>query len=326
MKGKTTSTLATRLVLNANPPGSWVRTGVRAEPKLVEDIKAHGVKMPLLLLPDFRVIDGAKRLMAASALHLEEVPVCIANNWDDVYNYFIEVRRREQEEGLTTQSLRLQELHELFSIIVPLYGKERARNIGNSRKRPRPVNQENRSNTTNTVNRLLGEMMGMKSSDIAVRRNIFAAARKCEKKSPELGKEAWDLVDEAETKGARLYSLEGILRDMAEGRPVEGHRRLYPSPRKGENQRTLARIRVITDPESLQPDPRLATEQQRRINNILMLLKNIGDEADTFEPLNVAFPREDAERLLARYRAIQNQISTIRRVLWSRLSNQGESK
>lgn len=323
MKGKATSTLATRLVLNANPPGSWVRTGVRAEPALVDDIKAHGVKMPLLLLPDFRVVDGAKRLLAASALHLTEVPVRIANNWDDVYSYFIEVRRREEEEGLKTEPLQLRELNELFKIIVPLYGAERVKNIGLSKRKPRPVSPDSRSNTTSTVNRLLGQMMGMASSDVAVRRNIFAAARKCVSKSPELGKEAWDLIDEAMARGARIYSLEGILRDMAEGRPVEG-RRLYPNARKGENLETLARIRVVTDPEALQPDARLAAQQQRRIDNILMLLKNIGDEADTFEPLNAAFPLEDAERLLAQYKTIQTRISKIRRVLWSRLNNQGE--
>jgi ParB-like nuclease family protein len=329
VKTATAGTVATRLILNANPAGSWVRTAVHVDPKMTQGIKEDGIKVPLLVMPDFRVVDGARRLMAAQRLHLPDVPVTIARVWEDAYEYFLEVRRLEREEGLATESLKLRELDRLIVLLLELYGTVRRENIGKAAKArwgKRPVSAESRSNTSTTVNRALGEMLGMTSSDIAVRRNIFSAARKAERESPELGRKIWDLVTEAEEEGARMYSLEGIVRDMAAGRPVDGRRRLYPKPARGQNERMLRHARKLVDPQALAPDPKLAAEQVKRLTNMLTLLRMIGDEAAAFEQLNTAFNKEQAEQFLTSYRAVTAKISRIRRVLWDLVNdNQGES-
>lgn len=81
-----TVTLEIRHIVNANP--SWARSQLGPLEDLRESVKQHGVQVPLLVLPDFLMVDGARRLVVAKELGMAYVPVRIVRSWNDVMKYF----------------------------------------------------------------------------------------------------------------------------------------------------------------------------------------------------------------------------------------------
>lgn len=81
-----TTQLEIRLILNANP--AWVRNDLGPLEKLTASVEKHGIRIPVLVAPDFLVIDGARRIVAAQSLGHEAVPIQMCNTWDDVKKNF----------------------------------------------------------------------------------------------------------------------------------------------------------------------------------------------------------------------------------------------
>lgn len=81
-----TAQLEVRQILNANP--AWARTNLGPLDKLTVSIERHGIKNPILVKPDFLVIDGARRVVVASNLGMETVPIIVCHSWEEVRKYF----------------------------------------------------------------------------------------------------------------------------------------------------------------------------------------------------------------------------------------------
>ena len=57
------------------------RRNDHAVEQMMASIREFGFKIPLLVRSDGEVVDGHLRLKAASALHLEELPVILCDEW-----------------------------------------------------------------------------------------------------------------------------------------------------------------------------------------------------------------------------------------------------
>ena len=79
-------TLPIRDIRNSNP--AWFRTDMGDMDGLTASVKEHGVQKPVLLRSDFLLIDGARRIEAATNARLKDVPVKIINTWEEVMKAF----------------------------------------------------------------------------------------------------------------------------------------------------------------------------------------------------------------------------------------------
>jgi hypothetical protein len=81
-----TTMLAIKFIEHANP--AWARSQIGPLADLKADIKKNGIQQPILIKRDFLMIDGARRLVAAKALHMADVPVTYCDNWATVMAEF----------------------------------------------------------------------------------------------------------------------------------------------------------------------------------------------------------------------------------------------
>lgn len=61
---------------------AWVRSDFGPMEDLITDVKAHGVKQPILVAPDYLVLDGARRLVAASQAGTQYATIIICHTWE----------------------------------------------------------------------------------------------------------------------------------------------------------------------------------------------------------------------------------------------------
>lgn len=74
--------LLVKYLRDANP--TPYRTDLGPLDELVSDIRAKGIREPLLITHDFGIIDGFRRLAAAEQLHMTQVPIQVISAWSDL--------------------------------------------------------------------------------------------------------------------------------------------------------------------------------------------------------------------------------------------------
>lgn len=73
-------------LVNANP--TWARQDFGPIDALAADIRQHGLQEPILVAPDYLVLDGARRLAAATMNKMVYVPVVICRTWEALIERF----------------------------------------------------------------------------------------------------------------------------------------------------------------------------------------------------------------------------------------------
>lgn len=124
-------------ILLSNP--AWIRGSVEdvvVNSDMVQDVKANGIRVPLLLEPDDFLIDGACRLTAAEAAGLDTVPVLYARDWETVREYYKEVQRLTLIHSIPAAApLQWLDLHHLISnVLYKLYQPYQTRQSAQTRR------------------------------------------------------------------------------------------------------------------------------------------------------------------------------------------------
>jgi ParB-like nuclease domain len=131
-------------IRNANPV--WLRSADNLQPldALAKSIQKHGMLLPVLVRPDFVMLDGARRLLAAEKLGWTEVPVIVANSWTIVLRYYEQLNKIEAETpGSFNKQLRWSELDELWSVLLkPIQHDQRMAQAVNERRRRAKLRQQ----------------------------------------------------------------------------------------------------------------------------------------------------------------------------------------
>lgn len=118
--------LAIKYIADANL--AWARRDLGPLDALKRDIRANGVRKPLLVHEDFLMIDGARRLVAARAAKLDVVPVIICRDWDDILANF---RPVEQD----CLPMDWPDLHAFWAnVLKPIHAKQQRINASRTRR------------------------------------------------------------------------------------------------------------------------------------------------------------------------------------------------
>jgi hypothetical protein len=210
--------LPIRDIRNANP--AWLRSseGLKPLDPLIKSLDNKGMLLPVLIRPDFVMLDGARRLLAAEKLGWTEVPVIVANSWPDVRRYYDDLAKIEKElPGTFYKQLGWREMDELWSVLLkPVHHTQRMSRAITERKRRAKLRQQGLSEPevhhhdsdtayTGYVTDL-ADMFQIRPIHVKLIRDIFHSARILEKTTPEFRAPFEKLLRTAENLGVQTSS------------------------------------------------------------------------------------------------------------------------
>jgi hypothetical protein len=305
-------------VLNANP--AWLRSDLGDVRTLAASIRKHGMIQPVLLAPDFQVIDGARRVVAAQKLGWTTVPVRVTGEWPLIKAHMEHTRTLEAEgwphepmsliDSYTVLEHALRDLYKNFRI---------GRMVGHRKAGTRSAKPDNK--WLSQFEDDLGKMLGIRAVQLRPIRTVFSLQKRLGRIDKEMGDHAMETIRLVERHGGRIHSLEAYLRDLMDGR--DSHRRLFP-----------AELKVNWSPWNFSgpvgSDPKVAAEQTRRIEAIIEQQGHLGAIIKDLqqEGLNQAISLEEASLLLGHARTAQRSTGRLRTLLEAYVATfeEGESK
>lgn len=193
-------TLPVARILDLNP--TRIREDLGDLTALQASIQANGLKMPVLLTPDWELVDGARRLAVFQGLKKTTIPVTITHDWDTTKAYFAEAKRLAQL-GLELQPMTWLQYSDLWGgILTRLYAPERTRRMVETR-RVRTANGTlgTKTRTDHSATNFVDDLAAMSpysSSEIKAIRDIASGVRHMYtiRRQTNGGQKAGDLVSD----------------------------------------------------------------------------------------------------------------------------------
>jgi hypothetical protein len=278
-------TLPVRLIKNANP--AYVRRDVLQDTEYLKKIKQsivheQGLRLPILITPDYQVVDGAVRLEAYDLLGWPKIEVIIAHDWETVKQYFLRVRELEAG-GFIPKPMRWMDQEDLIErLLKPLYAPISRALMATNAKRARihgpvpPAPGRLNSRIYGDLQVMFGESISM----LEVLRDIRSTIKNGTRISAQLGAELQDLVERSELAGDGRHAALALVRKAlkANGKVV------HPA------------------------DLKVATGQVERIERIINVLRTLATEITNMSDLNDALDPETALRLAGAVRSNTRRI------------------
>ena len=304
-----TPRLPIKTLFNANP--AWLR-GSDDELGDLADLRAsmmgswESLKVPVLVKPDYLVLDGARRIVVASDLGWDDIPVTIVHNWDEAYERFVATRKAEAA-GLPSLPMDMFALGRLITILRAMYGPRRDQYIRETgaKNRAADIKSPPRERSISIFDQNLVDMLGIRTSTLKAYRNILSSVHQCSAMSKELGQEAESLVRDYITNGGKLWVLRDLLMELKRGvRTTRAVRSLRPNSKPVETQRV-----------PITPDPAKARQQISAASQIVTVLEDMGRLVHELEPFNPAIDVEALKNLQDRRKAALSRINRLRNLL-----------
>lgn len=183
MKGH--PTIPANLIRNANP--TWIRSISRGSVKdLAASIDKHDMRLPILIKPDYQVIDGARRFVAATeVLKWDHVPVKIADDWFIVHQHYLNAQKLKTEfEDDHSVLMNWEEMVTLIeTILKPIHSvTQRRQSVLVRKNKQRSVEAINLAEAAqpsyNGITRDLADMFGLEPSPLKMLRDIYSMLRR----------------------------------------------------------------------------------------------------------------------------------------------------
>lgn len=279
-------TLPVRLIKNANP--AYVRRDVLQDAEYLKKIKQSvvhegGLKLPILITPDYQVIDGAVRLEAYDLLGWAKIEVIAAHEWETVKQYFLRVRELETI-GFIPKPMRWLDQEDLIGrLLRPLYAPVSKALMAHAISRARREGTANTRDVGRLNSSIYGDlkpMFGESVSTLETLRDLRSTIKAATRISTELGDEVRDLIERTEEVGGGRHAALALARKAvkASGKVV------HPA------------------------DLKVATDQVVRIERIIGVLRTLASEIAAMGDLNDALDPETALRLAGAVRSNTRRI------------------
>ena len=279
-------TLPVRLIKNANP--AYVRRDVLQDAEYLKKIKQsivheQGLRLPILITPDYQVVDGAVRLEAHDLLGWPKIEVIVAHDWETVKQYFLRVRELEAA-GFIPKPMRWMDEEDLIQrILKPIYAPVSRAHMAASIKQARSNGTTPPLASGRMNSRIYGDlqmMFGESISMLEVLRDLRSGIASGTRISTQFGADLQDLVERSELAGDGRHSALSLVRKAlkASGKVV------HPA------------------------DLKVAADQVERIERIIGVLRTLATEVANMGDPNAAMDAETALRLAAAIRTNTRRI------------------
>jgi ParB-like nuclease domain len=249
-------------IFNANP--AIIREFIGDIDDLMESMDLEGLKVPVLLQPDFKIIDGARRIQAALNLGWETIPAIATNDWETIEDTFLKTLKWERK-GLPFLPMRWLELQEQRDILVQI----RAASPRGRRApaRPRGTGRDKTRGPYSKVDLDLQPLLRVSISDLKGIQTTAGLLKRIEVEHPDRFQEALEKVMEIEASGNSPWA----------NRPLQ----------------------LILKPSSLDPAPadeRAAKKQSQQFGAAVNVLRTVCRELVDIGNVNAALAPEEARK------------------------------
>lgn len=285
--GPGTSRVAIKAIFNANV--AYTRRSPGDLSELTASISKKGMLIPVLLDPDYLVIDGARRVHSADELRWDYVPAVVTSDWRVVQQHLLLTRAAEVK--LPSLPMTWIELAELYrTTLTRLYEPIRRAESGQKAA-------QNRGK-------------GKKPAPWSYPKFMVEAAAMLGMTEPELYG--------MNTIGGHLDKLRAISEEAYAEGVAKVARVEETSHAPWEAARTLLRFRKGVNEPHVAADTKLAAKQLTVMQNALPVLSIISTELASLAPLNGALSPEDALAVLTELRKFTSRLYVIKKELMAR--------
>jgi hypothetical protein len=315
----TTPTLPIKSILATNP--SRIRKELGSLQELEASIKQHGMIMPILLMPDFGLVDGARRLAVAQRLKWTTVPVKITDDWDEIIAYY---KKSNEPEMLPELRLPMRwiELDWLWSVTLKQSAEKRRRfRIGAVRKANAAKRERGEKVTSVPYTDFVLDIVDMfppaRPSDVKTLRDTYRTLTLIQKTDPQYVKEVLAIVAEYEMAlGIQYVSrLRQVLRNVRTGKTSksESLEILQDTLQTAKYLSSKRPQQRASNPGS-KPDRLAPAISLQTVHNLVQMLDQISWEATNFknfEDLSEAFVKEVGQKIhgaVLRIRAMRRRL------------------
>ncbi len=195
-----------KAIFDANPRA--IRDDLGDLTELSASMDAEGLKVPLLLTPDFRIIDGARRLQAAYELGWTDVWAVATDTWATVADIFSKALAFEKK-GYPFLKMRWMETFQQREIIKESYA------LGPGKRAPKGQGQKQESGSRK-IEMAMDPLMREAVSTINAIQTMARYLEAIRLQRPEKLSEAMSYMDEVEKSGQGAWS-HGRLRTILSG-------------------------------------------------------------------------------------------------------------
>ncbi len=254
-----------KTIFDANPRA--IRDDLGDLGELSASMDQEGLKVPIVLTPDFRIIDGARRLQVAYELGWTEIWAVATDTWDTIAGIFVKALAFEAK-GYPFLKMRWLETNQQREILKESY------KVGPGRRAARGE-ARNKDGRRTLIESALDPLMRESISSLGAIQAIARHLETIRVQRPEKLAEAVAFVDELEKAGHSAWSHQP-LRNIATG--IETH--LRPSP----------------------VNAKVASEQLKIFNSGLSVLEVTYAELDRLGNLNAEISTQEARDLYNKLR------------------------
>lgn len=257
---------------------------------LKRSIKRHGLQVPILLMPDFSIIDGVRRVRAMSELYDNtDVPAVLAESWEEAKYHILRTTRPAEEAGwphlpmnpLDVAVLNHMTMHELFTVGRLERGWETRRKAKVNGHAPASSGL-----SREFVDQQLAEMYGFDRATIKNWRDLYGAFNSLVRKRPEMRTQGLELLHNVLHNNWRVHSVLATIRAFSNFQEP-GTRRFVIGENRGP-------VEVVIPPA----DPKVAAEQEQLITRMINMLETMAGEVASLKYINSAMSLDTARQLL----------------------------
>jgi ParB-like nuclease domain len=322
-------------IRNSNPV--WLRSADNLQPldALAKSIQRHGMLLPVLVRPDFVMLDGARRLLAAEKLGWTEVPVIVANSWTIVLRYYEQLNKIESETpGSFNKQLRWSELDELWSVLLkPIQHDQRMAQAVNERRRrarlrqqglpEKDVRHNDSDNAYTGYVKDLADMFQIRPIHVKLVRDIFHSHREL-KSMPGFEGPFARLLQMAEGLGIQTSStMRQFTRNIRGGMPIkEATERAEHSLNNSFKAPWRRALRPEDASNREAPEGLVHTPiSEDKVQALTKLIDQLSMESARFHVFEADITLDVAKQISSTIRTAVNRINAMRR----RLETHGEA-
>lgn len=274
-----------------NNATTFVREDLGDLTELKKHMTVYGQLVPILTFPDFRIIDGARRLQAAIELGWDDIDVIATDNWYTIKDVFLKTHTAIAT-GAPAERMRWLEYSEVRrNLLGKIY-------LSQVVKPAQAASKRAGSGIVSDAyggDRNFGELFGLEPKSTRAMNTLAAALDRIKRERPDEYRQARSEALAVEAAGGGVWTAMGMLRKIQ-----------CPS--------------VDVDREE---NAKAAKEQYKALSRAVLLLDNICQEAGKVAPLNIALSADQARELQVALRKATSRLYPLRRSL-RELSNYQE--
>jgi len=280
------------VIANANPV--YVRDDEREGnfAELVDDMRDRALLVPILVLPDYQIIDGARRFEAAKYLGWEDIPTIATRSWETIRDIFLKARKAEAN-GAPYRPMRWLEYSEIRrDILFQIYNQQVTIPTRLASKKAGTQKEGSAADLD------FGELFGMDANSARACNALSAALNLVAKRTPERYQEAVGIIRKAEDEGGTIHHAIHLLKRLTGG--------LLPTP--------------------VEVDRTKAEAQLRALERALPTLEGMALEIGKVAPLNGGVTEEEARSIHNRLLAVSRYLTPLRQSLQGVLHQEREKQ